>query len=636
MAQQQQQQKIQKLPVDALNMTYQHVFGLEKFEILRQTLIDCEAVVAGGGVLAVYAYYEISDLDIYVNVEFAEDLYLALRNSMGYHIAKMWGNVAPAYDESFFRKNNILARFRLYQDNLPSIDIMMIPDHIPVRQVVTNFDLSFCQVWYDGQTVETNHRRDILNKSGFLQKDYQESLFQKFNWFIISRILKYTKRGFKVQVTMTPVLKKFITKLHGAPSAQRYQGSRKPIFVQVLEAPVDEDYILLLEFDELIQIDIMINEDSGPYTLNNIYNNQLAEYYSTVQSIQQIRDITSPEEWVAKKIYKNLIRRHHYDDEDYDRTVFWIMRHPLYPANMATMNEYLEEYYPNETDRYDFLITVFSDLQWYKEREKYIQYMTEYTDVNVLDLADYALRLPANIVPTIWRDDDDTASWLTTDQDQEQIMDRFMKGQITRQHLQHQDVNTLFRIVRKFNPRMVQILLDQMEKQKRKRQALPKERQIALIRNFLTGQSGRSQSGQSPKLNLEAFTQPTMLQMVRQFNPSVPQQATKQQLLKFLQAQRTRRIQQMKAGATASTQQQIIDSITREYLIDPVLASDGTIYNRSTVQNMLAATGRTRTGTGMVQGFQTIQQLQGTNPAKAQQLKQIRRKALAKQQQQQA
>lgn len=630
---QQQQQKIQKLPVDALNETYQHVFGLEKFEILRQALIDCEAVVAGGGVLAVYADYEISDLDIYVNVEFGEDLYLALRNSMGYHIAKMWGNVAPAYDESFFRRNNILARFRLYQDNLPSIDIMMIPDHIPVRQVVTNFDLSFCQVWYDGQTVETNHRRDILKKSGFLQKDYQESLFQNFNWFIISRILKYTNRGFKVQVTMTPVLKKFITKLNGAPSAQRYQASRKPIFVQVLDGLDPE--ALIDEFDELIQIDIMIYEDSGPYSLNYIYNNQLAEYYSTVQNIQQIRDITSPEEWVAKKIYKKLIRIHHNNDEDYDRTVFWILRHPLYPANMATMNEYLEEYYPNETDRYNFLITVFSDLEWYNEREKYIQYMTEYTDVNAddLDLTDYQLRLPAHIVPTIWRHDDDTSSWLDTDQ--EQIMDRFMKGQITRQHLQHQDVNTLFRIVRKFNPRMVQILIDQMEKQKRKRQALPKERQIALIRNFLTGQSGRLQSGQSPKLNLEAFTQPTMLQMVRQFNPSVPQQATKQQLLKFLQAQRTRRIQQMKAGATASTQQQIIDSITREYLTDPVLASDGTIYNRSTVQSMFAATGRTRTGTGLVQSFQTILQLQRTNPAKAQQLKQIRKRALAKQQQQQ-
>jgi hypothetical protein len=49
---------------------------------------------------------------------------------------------------------------------------------------------------------------------------------------------------------------------------------------------------------------------------------------------------------------------------------------------------------------------------------------------------------------------------------------------------------------------------------------------------------------------------------------------------------------------------------------------------------MFAATGRTRTGTGLVQNFQTIQQLQGTNPAKAQQLKQIRRRALAKQQQQ--
>lgn len=647
---QQQQQKIQQLSVDVLNETYTYIFGPEKFDILRQALIDSEAVIAGGGVLAAYAGYGVSDLDIYVNVESAEELYLTMRKSMGYHIAEKWGNVAPAYDESFFRKNNILARFRLYhEDHLPSIDIMMIPDHIPVRQVVTNFDLSFCQVWYDGQTVETNHRRDILSKHGFLQKDYQESLFQKFNWFIISRIRKYNDRGFKVQVSMTPMLKKFMTKIQGAQLTQQNQASRKPIFVNVLMTQYDQ--ILIHQIDDYINIDICISEDYGPYTLNYVSHFPLAmdERYSTVQSIRQISDVTSPEEWVAKKIYKRLIRIHHDEDEDYDRTVFWIMRHPLYPANMATINEYLEEFYPNELDRNSFLLTVFYDLQYYNQREKYLQFMTEYTGINYDDLpffdhqfSDHQLRLPTNIdwappleLPFLGEHDDYLGQQnLSQRQEQEQILNRFLKGQVSRQDLQHLPVEKLFRIVRNFNPRMMQILLDQMDKQKRKRQALPKERQITLIRNFLRGQSGVSQSGQVPKFDLEAVRRPTMLEIVRQFNPSVSQQATKQQLFALLQAERKRRIQQLKAAVVApsSEQQQIIDSFTREYLTDPVLASDGTIYNRSTVQSMLAATGRTRTGTGVVQNFQTIQQLQRTNPAKAQQLKQIKRKALQKQQ----
>jgi hypothetical protein len=135
-----------------------------------------------------------------------------------------------------------------------------------------------------------------------------------------------------------------------------------------------------------------------------------------------------------------------------------------------------------------------------------------------------------------------------------------------------------------------------------------------------------------------------MLEVVREFNPTISQQTTKQQLYRLLDNQRVNRLEQKKASAEVQAQQSITDPFTFEYLKDPVFASDGGIYNRSTVQRLLAEMGMKynsnrqlvpnypRTARGIIDKYQTIQELQRTNPVKAQQLKQIRRKALEAQQ----
>lgn len=651
----QQQQKIQTLPIDVLNDTYHNLFGSERFEILRQALIDCEAVIAGGGVLAPYADYHVFDLDIYVNVEFIQDFYLVLRNVMNYQIGgkNKWGNVAPPYDESFFKKNNILARFRLYHEHLPSIDLMMIPDDIPVRQVVTNFDLSFCQVWYDGQTVETNHERDILTKHGFLQKEYQESLFQKFNWFIISRILKYNQRGFKVQVSMTPALKKFMTKNQGVQQTQQIQASRKPIFVNVLKdhfTAAQVDTIMIHQYDESISIDILILEDYGPYNLNYVSNFPIAEQYSTFQTKRQVCGVTSPEEWVAKKIYKALIRLKHDDgEEDYERSAFWIMRHPLYPATMETVNDYLEEVFTNDAQKRQFLITmVFNNVQYYNRMQEFLEYMTTYTGLELNDLLSFydQLRLPLFPSPSFSPFELPGYEHLPQQLDahQRQMLTKYFKSQGTKAQLQHLPNHILLKLVRDFKPTLQydqydenvrQLLFTQLQNEKKSRQGKPKQRELYQLKKYL--------SGQSASLDIDALSKDNILTMVKIFNPSVTQQATKQQLYTMLQNQRKRRIQQIKAAVEKPTQQTLTDPFTEEYLTDPVLASDGVIYNKSTVETMLRQMGMVynqnhqlvpnfpRSALGVITGFHTIQQLQQANATKAQQLKQIRQKALKRQ-----
>ena len=185
-----------------------------KWEIFNDALIAADAIIAGGAVLAAYnqdSMY-INDVDIYIHasktLKFVDDLDKSILN---YRIS--YGNyIAPAYDQSFFRRNNILARFTLFQryewDNrsesrqprVPDIDIIIIPDTIPILSVVKNFDLTFCEIWYDAATAKVSavDPAGILAKTGMLKKDYVENMLVYLNRFTIKRVEKYVRKGFTI------------------------------------------------------------------------------------------------------------------------------------------------------------------------------------------------------------------------------------------------------------------------------------------------------------------------------------------------------------------------------------------------------------------------------------------------------
>lgn len=162
-----------------------------------------KAVVAGGSVLAAYSNFKTSDIDIYVNINNAKKLYNKLQKGFNNGFKIIHHNFAPAYDESFFAKNNILGRFRLEmqrdEDNLLKIDIMILPTDVQIVNVVQNFDLTFCEVWFDGINVYATDSEGIRNKTGNLRPEYEKSLLVNFNQFILDRIKKYSKRGFVIK-----------------------------------------------------------------------------------------------------------------------------------------------------------------------------------------------------------------------------------------------------------------------------------------------------------------------------------------------------------------------------------------------------------------------------------------------------
>ena len=77
-------------------------------------------------------------------------------------------------------KNNILARFRLSNYDVSNlgryIDLMIIPDDLLLTSVVQNFDLTFCEIWFDGEKVYATDIDGILNKSGTIRQEYKEAL----------------------------------------------------------------------------------------------------------------------------------------------------------------------------------------------------------------------------------------------------------------------------------------------------------------------------------------------------------------------------------------------------------------------------------------------------------------------------
>ena len=160
-----------------------------------------DAYLAGGYINMAVNYPKFidtfyTDLDIYVNKKNFKNLYSEIKNigNLVYYAS----DISSPYMESFFRKNGLLSRLVLKIKNI-KIDILIIRDDYDIKDVIKNFDLTYCSVYLDPQAlVIKGNIEDMLNKSGKLNDDYAQKYL--FNKFIQNRLKKYTKRGYKTKV----------------------------------------------------------------------------------------------------------------------------------------------------------------------------------------------------------------------------------------------------------------------------------------------------------------------------------------------------------------------------------------------------------------------------------------------------
>jgi hypothetical protein len=66
--------------------------------------------------------------------------------------------------------------------------------------VVSNFDFTFCEVWFDGKEVNGTYLDDALAGRGILRKEYVRAMTIERNRFTLTRMEKYIRRGYIIAI----------------------------------------------------------------------------------------------------------------------------------------------------------------------------------------------------------------------------------------------------------------------------------------------------------------------------------------------------------------------------------------------------------------------------------------------------
>lgn len=186
------------------------MFGGEApvLECIKKLLRDTGSLIAGGGILNAIqpfpnkiALTASEDIDIYVPVDQIPTFIDRIRADDCLKSDQVKQIEASLYCRSFLRKNGIrkiytlTTKYSRYSRTL--IDIMSVRKKRTPLAVVNNFDLTFCQVWYDGEAVYASHPDHIREKRGFMSAEYIPT-FLAGNRFLARRTNKYIKRGFTI------------------------------------------------------------------------------------------------------------------------------------------------------------------------------------------------------------------------------------------------------------------------------------------------------------------------------------------------------------------------------------------------------------------------------------------------------
>lgn len=77
--------------------------------------------------------------------------------------------------------------------------VAIVADDVPLEKVVTNFDLSFRNIFWDGNEIRTPDPDGIRQKEGILQDVYME----EFSLNTVRRIRQYRQRGYTIHIQLT-------------------------------------------------------------------------------------------------------------------------------------------------------------------------------------------------------------------------------------------------------------------------------------------------------------------------------------------------------------------------------------------------------------------------------------------------
>lgn len=171
------------------------------YNILGPLLKETGSLIAGGSILGAITGEKINDLDIYIPINNLKSFVDTFNLSFGNKYTNHRCIESSKYCRSFLRRNGIKIIYTFVINKKKKgeiidkhilIDLMSVRTKKTPLEVVNNFDLTFCQTWYDGTHVYASHPEHIKNRSGYLQGDYVP-VYISGNRFLKNRIEKYTK-----------------------------------------------------------------------------------------------------------------------------------------------------------------------------------------------------------------------------------------------------------------------------------------------------------------------------------------------------------------------------------------------------------------------------------------------------------
>jgi len=176
-------------------------------DILEQT----ESVITGGVVLHSLSKFknnEPESLYIYCTFTGARIIgdffrYYKIVSNEDQKVSLVIPDLSPDKESSFFLKTGVRVILEYSIDpnkssTIKKVKIMVVDKEDDVIAAITNFDLSFTRVWFDGKNIKSIAPiDDIENKIGYLDEEYTELLIN-FNPKIIKRMMKYRERGFAI------------------------------------------------------------------------------------------------------------------------------------------------------------------------------------------------------------------------------------------------------------------------------------------------------------------------------------------------------------------------------------------------------------------------------------------------------
>jgi hypothetical protein len=195
---------VQKALVQFFNPTISSNKNSKAFiDYLNSVLVANGAIISGGFILkAIGAFVDESsvDMDIYVSDK-TSDYFVPIMQAL-FNPEKVVKHV-QSETSTFFKKNGIksVTKYAKTKPKYMELDIVEVDSESgrQPKDVVMNFDLTFCENWYDGKTVYMTYPEHVKTKHGSLEKHYL-NLYYKGNPVLLKRMNKYIKRGFHLSI----------------------------------------------------------------------------------------------------------------------------------------------------------------------------------------------------------------------------------------------------------------------------------------------------------------------------------------------------------------------------------------------------------------------------------------------------